>query len=118
MWRNLLWSDGLEQSLHIVEVRHVEWGALGVVWVHISDLHGAKSSSVVVTGSVFSGVGWSWDFLLNVGHSLNLGLVGLLELGLNVISHGELSLLCNASLFKGNHFIQEGSLYVHFLSMK
>ena len=49
MWGNLLWTNSLEQILQVVQVGHVDWRSVAVVWVNVSDLHAIESRFVVVS---------------------------------------------------------------------
>ena len=58
MRRHLLWANSLEQVLHVVHIRHVNWGAIGVVWMHVASLHVCQPVLVVVVGAVLGLVLW------------------------------------------------------------
>ena len=54
MWGNLLWTNSLEQILQVVQVGHVDWGSIAVIWMNIADLHVIESRLVVVGSTVLS----------------------------------------------------------------
>ena len=58
MWGDLLWANGSEQVLHVVHAGHVDWGALGVIRMNVSDLHVGESCLVVVGLTILSLVRW------------------------------------------------------------
>lgn len=93
MWGDLLWTNSLEQSLHEVQVGHENWRSFSVVWMDISNLHVCKTGFIVIVGAVLSLVLWFDNFLLHLGHVLNLGFVCVLKLGFHVISNRKLSAL-------------------------
>jgi len=39
VWWNLFWTNGLEELLHVVCVRKIDWWSIAVVWVNITHLH-------------------------------------------------------------------------------
>ena len=58
MRRDLFWTNGSKQVLHIVHAGHIDWGTVSVIRMNVSDLHVGESCLVVVGLTILSLVLW------------------------------------------------------------
>jgi len=112
MRRDLFWTNGSKQVLHIVHAGHIDWGTFGVIRMNVSDLHVGESCLVVVRLTILSLVLWHDSFSSHFALGFHLLCVGDFEFGLDVISDGEASHL--GGLCHWEHLIQKCLGDVHF----
>lgn len=78
MRANLLGTNSLEQSLHIVIVSINKRVGLGVIWVHVASLH-VCDTLLVIAFSICLFVLWLDLFLLSLVQSSSAGKIRLLK---------------------------------------